>query len=124
MSPLSSRSIAWLRPALFLFSALFADSATAAEPTRAFSIPAGPAEISIKTFSEQSGRSVMFAADKVKDVRTNAVKGDLPPAAALDQLLAGTGLTAVQELETGGYAIKREGAPGPNAPRAALAKSS
>ena len=74
---------------------------------KAFSIPAGPAETTLRTFSDQSGRSVMFAPEKVKGVTTNAVKGDLAVSEAIDQLLAGTNLSAVPETRNGGFAIRR-----------------
>ena len=83
-------------------------TAASTEVVKSFLIPPGPAETTLKTFSEQSGRSVMFATGKVKGVVTNNVKGDLAVPEALDRLLAGTSLSAVPEPQTGGFAIRRE----------------
>src|SRR5262245_60562976 len=59
---------------------------------RPFALPADSAERSLKVFSEQSGRGVIFLADIVKGVQTNRVAGEFTPAEALDALLRGTGL--------------------------------
>lgn len=95
---------------LLVFAPLLraADPSAPANASKSFAIPAGPAETALKTFSEQSGRSVMFATEKVKGITTNEVKGDLPVEQALDQLLGGTKLSAVSEKTTGGFAIRRE----------------
>lgn len=82
--------------------------ARAADETKSFAIPAGPAEGALKVFSEQSGRSVVFASEKVQRVRTNAVRGDLAPSDALAQLLAGTGLLAVADVQTNGFFVRPE----------------
>lgn len=97
--------LTFLAPALPL-SAVEPSAPT--EASKSFSIPAGPAETTLKTFAEQSGRSVMFATDKVKGITTNAVSGAIPVPDALDRLLAGTRLSAVPEKQTGGFAIRRE----------------
>ena len=49
-------------------------TACAAEPAkRAFDIPAGRAETTLRLFSEQAGGQFIFSADKVAGVRTLAV---------------------------------------------------
>jgi outer membrane receptor protein involved in Fe transport len=86
--------------------------------TRSFFLPAGSAAQVLKQFSEQSGRGVVFVTETVQDVRTNAVQGDLTPAAALRQLLAGTVLVAEEDAKTGAFAV-RKGVADPNGSRAA-----
>ncbi len=89
---------------LFLaFSATFA-----AEPAkRAFDIPAGMAEATLRAFSEQAGGQFIFSSDKVTGVRTNAVKGTFTPREALDRLIVGTDLRAVQDGRTGALTVDR-----------------
>jgi len=80
----------------------------AAEPAkRAFDIPAGVAEATLRTFSEQAGGQFIFSSDKVTGVRTNAVKGSFTPREALDRLIAGTDLRAVQDGRAGALTIDR-----------------
>lgn len=94
-------------------------TAAAAEATRTFDIPAGDAAITLKAFSEQSGRSVLFSPDNVAGIATAKLSGTIAVQAALDRLLAGTPLYAVPTREPGGYAIKHEGLHGPNGQGAA-----
>lgn len=103
-----------------------AEQTSPTEATKPFAIPAGPAETTLKIFAEQSGRSVMFATDKVSGITTNALRGDLPIPDALDRLLAGTRLSAVPEKQTGGFAVRREATvelAEKNGPRAAATNS-
>ena len=58
-----------------------------------FDIPALPLGDALRLFMQQSGIQISYASAHGANVRTSAVKGDLAPAAALSQLLAGTGLT-------------------------------
>jgi outer membrane receptor protein involved in Fe transport len=85
---------------------------------KTFFLPVGSAAQTLKQFAEQSGRGVVFVVTAVKDVRTNAVQGELAPAEALRQMLAGTPLVAEEDKKTGAFAV-RKGAADPNAPRAA-----
>lgn len=91
-------------------------AAVAAEPKHTFAISAGPAEPALKQFSEQSGRQVIFPTDLVRGVRTAAARGELTAREALDLLLAGTGLIAVQDEASGAYAVRRAPEPEKNAP--------
>jgi hypothetical protein len=86
--------------------------------TKSFSLTAGSAPQTLKQFAEQSGRGVVFVTEVVKDVRTNAVQGELTPAAALRQLLEGTALVAEEDRKTGAFAV-RKGAADPKGARAA-----
>lgn len=82
------------------------------EPTRTFDIPASSAEKSLKLFSSQSGKEVLFATATTSSIRTPAVRGSYTPHVALEKLLAGTGLIAIQDEASGTLTISRD----PNAP--------
>lgn len=117
----SPHSAASLRLLGFLALAwLFATFSRAAETQqrRPFDLPAVSADKAIALFSEQSGRGVAFVAQRVRDVRTNAVKGDFTPGEALERMLAGTELVASMDEKSGAFAVRRETA-SPNGQRAA-----
>lgn len=97
--------------AIVLTTAALAASDT--DPRRTFNIPATTAEIALKLFSEQSGRGVIFSTDNLKGVKTNPVRGELTVRAAIDQIIARTGLIVTQDDDTGSFAIRRSPA-GPN----------
>ncbi|MDB6115325.1 MAG: hypothetical protein JWQ62_2270, partial [Lacunisphaera sp.] len=103
--------------ALLLFPLVGCLVAIAAETTRTFNLPAGDAAQTLKQFSAQSGREIVFAPAAVSSVKTNEVRGDLEPRAALDALLADTGLVATQDAKTGAFAVRRDTSP--NAQRVA-----
>ena len=85
-----------------------------------FDLAAEPAERSLKAFSQQSGRGVIFVSEMVRGVRTNGVKGNFTPTGALDAMLHGTGLLAAYDAGTGAFAVRRQGADEPkNESRAA-----
>jgi len=75
---------------------------------KAYDIPADDAERALKTFAHQSGLEVLFVTEATKGVRTLAVKGEYTPREAIDQLLAGTPLTATQSGPTGAFKVRRE----------------
>jgi hypothetical protein len=60
----------------------------------AFDLPAQPLERALEQFSVVSGWSVMYPAALADGLSSRAVEGTMPPARALEQLLAGTGLVA------------------------------
>lgn len=82
--------------------------AAAAEQRQSYDLPRGDAATVLARFAEQSGRPILFAMDKVRGVRTNAVAGEFSPAEALDRLLAGTELVATLDRETGGIVVSRK----------------
>lgn len=86
-------------------------TASAQETKRAFDIPAGKAEATLKKFADQAGTQFFYSAEKVGGVRTNAVKGRLEPREALDLLVADTGLTVVQDAKTGALTVNRTSVP-------------
>ncbi|WP_454675210.1 TonB-dependent siderophore receptor [Achromobacter pestifer] len=85
--------------------------ATAGQRAVVFSIPAGPLSAALGAFGVQAG--VMVASDPAltASARTDGVTGTYPVAAALERLLAGTGLQAVARPE-GGYRLRQAAAPG------------
>lgn len=89
-----------------LFSSFLA-AAWAADAKRPVDLPAGAASETLKNFARQTGREIVFVAETVGSVQTNAVKGELTPREAIDALLAGTGLVATQDEKTGAFAIRR-----------------
>lgn len=93
-----------------LFTLTLASTLTlAAEETRkSYDLPAGDAAATLKRFAEISGRETLFAAEVVRGVRTQPVKGSLTAQEALDALLAETGLGATQDARTGAFSIRRE----------------
>lgn len=70
-----------------------------------FNIPAGPAESSIKTFSDQAGVDVLFGTKPAADVSTAAIKGDYSPQQAIKLMLAGSNLVATEDPRTGAFTI-------------------
>lgn len=96
--------------------------------TRKYEVPAGDAAKTLKLFSQQSGEQIVYPADDVRGVQTNAVKGDLTARQALDAMLARSGLVAVEDRATGALAVKKETGPKPpqsarSPKRAAVARS-
>jgi hypothetical protein len=103
-SPLASRRL----PAHVLCDALsVVVVAAAAEQKRNHDLPRGEAATMLARFAEQSGRPILFAMDKVRGARTNAVVGEFSPAEALNRLLAGTELIARIDPATGEIVVKR-----------------
>jgi len=74
----------------------------------AFDVPSGEAERTLKTFSEQCGRSLIVATNVTVGVRTNAVRGEFMPGDALQQMLAGTGLVATEDETSGAFSVRRQ----------------
>jgi outer membrane receptor for monomeric catechols len=72
-----------------------------------FDVPAGDAFVTLKQFSAQSGGSLLYSADAVEGVRTEAVQGEISPRDALDRMLAGTGLEVKQDERSGTLVIRR-----------------
>ena len=81
------------------------------EAARTFSVPAGRAAQTLKQFAQQAAREIVFSPEVVGDVQTRAVRGELTPRAALDAMLADTGLVAAQEQKTGAFAVRRAATP-------------
>jgi len=75
---------------------------------KSFDVPAAAAARALKQFSEQAGVQVLFPTDLVEGVRTNAVRGELTPVQALEQMVAGTPLAVVRDDKTGALGIRRQ----------------
>ncbi|MBK8856606.1 MAG: hypothetical protein IPN11_02650 [Opitutaceae bacterium] len=91
---------------LIMLLALGAGTLFAGESAQSFDIPAGRAERTLTRFSRQSSQSAVYPTDLVRGVRTNAVKGEYTPLAALTAMLQGTTLQPVKDDETGALLIK------------------
>ncbi len=100
---------------LLTFATLCTALGAFAQPApRAFDLPADSAERSLKAFAAQAGLEVIFVTEVAANVKTNALKGSFTPREAIDRLLAGTPLVAVQDARTGALRVSR----GPDAPTA------
>lgn len=90
-------------------SLTFAFSVAAAPTTKkSFDLPAGDAATTLKLYAQQSGEQIVYPLDQIRGVKTNAVKGEVAPLAALEQMLADTGLVVVQDEKTGAIAVRRQ----------------
>lgn len=84
-------------------------AAQAQSPTPAqinFSIPAGSLAAALNAYASQAGRQLMFTSDQVAGRRTSGLNGQMTADAALEQLLAGSGLVAV-ESSSGAWVLQR-----------------
>lgn len=87
---------------------LIATTAAAADSAKkAFDVPAGAAATTLKQFSAQAGGPLLYSADAVAGVTTNAVRGEFPPQDALDQMLDGTRLVGRRDAATGALSVTR-----------------
>ena len=68
---------------------------------------AGPAAETLRRFAEASGLEIAFLADDVRGIETPALRTELPPRAALDRLLLGTGLVVIADARTGALLVSR-----------------
>ena len=107
-----SRSISMrpaLRPVLFFLCWVLFVSVSSGddEAKRTFDLPAGDASETLKRFAQQAHREIMFPAEPVDGMRTNAVQGEFTVRQGLDRLLAGTPLRATEDEKTGALAIVR-----------------
>ncbi len=82
----------------------FADVASAAAAPCSFEVPAGEA-------ARQGGLEIIFFAGTVEGVRTPELRGEYPPRAALDRLVAGTGLVINADEHDGTLTVRRLAAP-------------
>lgn len=85
-----------------------ASAAKMAAETRQFDVPSGAADASLKLFSAQANIQVIYPTDLVDDIRTNAVRGNLTAAKALEQMVAGTPLVVVHDEKTGALGVRRQ----------------
>ncbi|KQZ98802.1 TonB-dependent siderophore receptor [Achromobacter sp. Root565] len=79
---------------------------SAAAATRHYDIPAGPLSTVLARFASESGVLVAGAGELAQGKQSPGVSGDLDPRAALNALLAGTGLAA-SPADGGSYVLHR-----------------
>src|SRR5687767_6568751 len=104
-----------LLAALVLFTTTI--TARAADATRRnFDVPAGAASNTLKQFSAQAGGHLLYAADAIAGVTTNAVKGEFAPHVALDQMLDGTRLVGRRDAATGALSVTTRNAAAASGP--------
>lgn len=72
-----------------------------------YEIPVGDAIDTLRQAAQQGGFQIMFPADTVRGVKTNAVRGEYTATEALNVMLAGTELFIVQDNKTGAISIQR-----------------
>lgn len=94
---------------LLILPALLGAAAPAAKLP--FDLPPDAAEKSLRLFSAQAGVAVIFPTDVARGIRTPVVRGELAVREALDRLLDGTGLAAVQDPATGALTVRRAAEP-------------
>ncbi len=82
--------------------------AATTEAKRSFNLPSGDAATTLRQFAAASGRSLVFATDKVRGETTAPVRGEFTPREALERMLAGTALEAAQDVATGALIIGRK----------------
>ena len=68
-------------------------SVAAADDPKVFNIERQSLAAALSQFAAQSDRQILFSTDVVAAKRSNSIKGELEPEAALRRLLKGTGLT-------------------------------
>ncbi len=78
---------------------------------RSYNLPRGDATTTLKQFAGASGRQIVYMMDKVRGETTNAVSGSFAPQEALDRMLAGTGLVATTDRQTGAFVVSRQRLP-------------
>jgi iron complex outermembrane receptor protein len=111
--------------ALCCFLLLAGQALLAADAARRnYDLPAGNAANALKLFSQQSGAGVIAGTDLVQGVRTNAVRGQLTAAEALERMLEGTGLVGSEDRKSGTFAVRKATSSEKNVQRAALPPSS
>ena len=72
--------------------------------------------LALEAYARQSGVRLVYLSEDVRDRRTAGARGDMSQDAALNRLLAGTGLT-VKRDQSGALAIVQEGANTPTPTR-------
>ncbi len=82
-------------------------AAAAGSPRQWFDFPGGEAAETLRRFADESGRQVIYLVDAVRDVTTNAVRGEFTARQVLDRMVTGTALEVVEDAATGALLVKR-----------------
>lgn len=106
-----SRTLAMMLT-VWLFIAPATGRAASDESVKTYEIPAGDAATTLRQFVEQSGEQVFFFVNKVRGLTTSDVHGEFTARAALNRMLAGTALYAVEDEKTHALIINRVDASG------------
>ena len=94
-------------------SLVLASAALAAEARKSFDIQPGDALPALKQFAAQSGEQLLYSAEAVRGVSTNAIKGKFTAREALEQMVRDTPLAVVADKKNGALSLVRD--PDPNA---------
>ncbi|WP_254602948.1 TonB-dependent receptor [Sphingomonas bacterium] len=97
-----------------LATVVFATAAPAA-PAAHIAIPATTLDVALTTLARQSGQDIISTESALRAVRTRALSGDVPVAAALARLLGGSGYHAVA-IDSRSWRIVRDAAVRPSLP--------
>ncbi len=97
-----------------------AGASTSPPPKRCYDIASGDAATTLRQFVEQSGEQVIYVVPVVRGVTTNPVKGEFSSREVIERMVAKTGLTVVEDPQTGALMVKR-GAPSRAPPSASPA---
>ena len=93
---------------VLLFITLVLARASAGETARAFNIPEGPAIVTLKRVAQIGGIEIVYSADTVAGVQTNAVSGEFTPRDALERLIDRTPLKLHHDSATGAFSVMRQ----------------
>lgn len=74
----------------------------------AFDIEAGYAPVTLMEFARQAKVEIVYDAESVSGIRTNAVRGSLAPRAAIEKMLEGTSLMVEEHRKSGALAVLRQ----------------
>lgn len=101
MLPLTARASVLLICATFMLPRAFAAE------RQTYSLPAGDAAVALRQLSEAAHREILFPAEAVRGVQTNAVQGEFTMLEAANRMLEGTSLYALQEQRSGALAVRK-----------------
>jgi outer membrane receptor protein involved in Fe transport len=88
-------------------AATAAQAGAPAEEKRSYNLPKGDAATTLNQFAGASGRHIVFMMHKVRGEQTNAIAGAYSAQEALQRMLAGTALVAMQDPATGAFVVSR-----------------
>ncbi|MCA0357439.1 MAG: TonB-dependent receptor [Proteobacteria bacterium] len=86
----------------------------APQQIRAYAVDAGSMKSALDAWAKQSGRAILYRADEVQGMKSQGARGRLGETAALEEIIAGSGLT-IHRDPSGSIAVSRPNASGPAA---------
>ncbi len=93
---------------LWVITLTFTPAVAAGTARKMFAVPAGDALTTLNDFSAAADGKLLYSADAVAGITTNAVQGEFSAREALERMLAGTGLEVVQNDRSAALAIRRK----------------